>query len=217
MTYSSCQVSSLTPFILDTSVLINLHASRYGGRIIDALPNAIIVSKIVVSEMEHETSKTKGGQQFMKDLVGTSKVSLATMNNREYGLFESLVTGVPSLGDGEASTIVIGVSRGLLPVIDERRGRQRAHVLLSGKHPGWSLDLFRHPQVLAELGPREARDALYYALRDGRMRIDELHCDVVVSVIGVERALECTSLPKYKARQSRWQVSADAKIRCRTA
>ena len=217
MTYSSYQISFLTPLILDTSVLINLHASRYGGRIIDTLPNAIMVPEIVASEMEHETSKTKGGQQFMKDLVHTNKVSLATMNKCEYGLFESLVSGSPSLGDGEASTIVIGVSRGLLPVIDERRGRQRAHVYLSGKHPGWSLDLLRHPQVLADLCPSEACDALYYALRDGRMRIHESHCDAVVSVIGIQRALECSSLPKYKARQSGWQVSVDAKNRCRSA
>lgn len=120
MTYSSCQDDFLTPLIVDTSVLINLHASRHGGRIIDALPNAIMVPEIVASEMEHETSKTKGGQQFMKELVGANKVTLAVMNNCEYGLFEMLVAGSSSLGDGEAATIVIGTSRGLLPVIDER-------------------------------------------------------------------------------------------------
>ena len=217
MTYSSSQDSLPTPLILDTSVLINLHASRHGGRIIDALPNAIVVPGVVASEMEHETSKSKGGQQFMKELVGTNKVVLAVMNNCEYGLFERLVAGGSSLGDGEAATIVIGFSRGLLPVIDDRRGRQRAQVFFSGKFPRWSLDLFRHRYVLAKLGPGEASDALYYALRDGRMRIHESHCDAVVNLIGIQRALQCSSLPKYTVRQNKWQASVDTETRWRSA
>ena len=217
MTYLSSQVSSLTPLVLDTSVLINLHASRCGGRILDALPNPIIVPEIVAAELEHETSKTKGEQQFIQDLVATRKVRLVVLNKPEYRSFGRLVSGNRSLGDGEAATIVIAVCRRLFPIIDERRGRQQAQAHLSGEHPGWSLDLFRHPRVVADLGAREAVDSLYFALRDGRMRIHEAHCDQVVSLIGVQRALECSSLPRYKVRRNNWQVSIDAEVGCRSA
>ena len=200
MTYSSSLTDNLTPLVLDTSVLINVHASRRGDRILDALPNEVLVPEIVASELEHEASKTKAaGRQFIQHLVVTRRVRLVALNDSEHRLFGSLVSGSASLGDGEAATIAVGVRRHYLPVVDERKGRHRAEACLSGKHPGWSIDLLRHPRVVAALGTRGAADAVYLALRDGRMRIAEADCDIVVSLIGVRRALECNSLPGYKA------------------
>ena len=212
MTYSSSLTDNLTPLVLDTSVLINLHASRRGDRILDALPNEILVTEIVASELEHEASKTKAGRQFIQHLVATRRVRIVALNDSEHRLFGSLVSGSASLGDGEAATIAVGVCRRYLPVVDERKGRHRAEACLSGKHPGWSLDLLRHPRVVAALGTRGAADAVYLALRDGRMRIAEADCDIVVSLIGVRRALECNSLPGYKARRVQWKASIDARV-----
>jgi hypothetical protein len=64
---------------------------------------------------------------------------------------------------------------------------------------------FGAPETTAKLGPALSIDAIYLALRDGRMRIHESHCDDVVSIIGAQRALNCKSLPGYKVRQERWQ------------
>lgn len=205
MTYSSLLTDNKIPLVLDTSVLINLHASRYGDLILDALPNDIIVSRIVVDELEYETNKAKGEQKFIQDMVAIDKISVTYLSESEYRLFSNFVSGSPSLGDGEAATISVGVSRGHLPIIDERKGRLRAQERLHGNRPGWSLDLFRHPRVVAALGAREAADALYLALRDGRMRVHEDHCDQVVGIIGVQRAIECNSLPGYKGRRDRWR------------
>ena len=207
MTCSSSLADNLTTLVLDTSVLINLHASRHSGRILDALPNDILVPEIVAAELETETSKTKGEQRFIRHLVATSKVWLAALNECEYQVFGSLVSGTPSLGDGEASTIAIGACRGHLPIIDERRGRLQAQAHCSGKSPGWSVDIFRHPRVVKALGTTDAVDALYLALRDGRMRIHEDQCDYVVSLIGVKRALKCNSLPRYKVRRNHWRMT----------
>ena len=206
MTYSSSLAHNLTTLVLDTSVVINLHASTYGGRILDALPNNILVPQIVAAELEHETSKTSGEHQFLEDLADMGTVRLVPMNEREYKVFETLVSGSPSLGDGEAVTISIAACGHHWPIIDERQGRLQARAHLSGKRPGWSLDLFRHPQVVAALGTNNSVNALHLALREGRMRIHEDHCDHVVSLIGVERALECKSLPGYKVRRNRWQM-----------
>ena len=212
MKYSSSLTNSLTPLVLDTSVLINLHASRQGSRILDSLPNEILVPEIVATELEHETSKTQGQHRFVQDLISARKVRVAALSEPEHQVFGRLVSGSQSLGDGEAATIAIAALRILLPVIDERRGRLQAQAHCSGKCPGWSLDVFRHPVVVAALGTSCASDALYIALRDGRMRIHEDHCDYVVSLIGVQHALECKSLPRYKERRDLWKMRIDSGV-----
>lgn len=205
MIYSSSLADDLTPLVLDTSVLINLYSSTCGERILSAMPNEILVPEIVASELEHQTSKNNGEHQFIKDLVATQNVRLIGLDQREYEVFESLVSGSPSLDDGEAATISTAVCRSYQPVIDERKGRQLAQTLIPCNQPGWSLDLFRHPQVIATLGADLAIDALYFALRYGRMRIHESDCNHVVRLIGVQRALDCNSLPGYKVRRKQWQ------------
>ena len=209
MKYSSSLVSIVTPVVLDTSVLINLHASRQGGLILRSIPNEVLVPENVVKELEHETSKAQGQHYFVQDLIGNYKVKVATLSDREYQVFGKLVSGRPSLGDGEAATIAIAAIRALLPVIDDRRGRLQAQSYCSGECPGWSLDVLRHPAVVAALGNSCASDALYLALRDGRMRIHESHCDYVVDLIGVQHALECKSLPRYRDRQNLWRMRID--------
>jgi predicted nucleic acid-binding protein len=205
MTYSSSLADTKSALILDTSVLINLHASGYGERIFAALPNDILVSEIVANELEHETSKCKGEHQFIHELIACHKVSLIALSECEYEIFEALVSGTPSLDDGEAATIAISSCRNIMPIIDERKGRYLAQTRNPNIRSGWSLDLFRHPQVVAELGAVLSIDALHRALRDGRMRIHEEHCDHVVSLIGVQRAIECRSLPDYKVRRQQWE------------
>ena len=37
----------------------------------------------------------------------------------------------------------------------------------------------------------------------------------VVSIIGLQRALECNSLPRYKVRRDHWRMMIDARARCR--
>lgn len=212
MKYSSSLTDNKSPVILDTSVLINLHASQQGSRILDSLPNEIFVPEHVVTELEHETSKTHGQHCFVQKLIANRKVRVAGLNEREYQVFGRLVSGKSSLGDGEAATIAIAATRILLPIIDDRKGRLQAQSHCSGKCPGWSLDILRHPVVVAALGISCASDALYFALRDGRMRIHESHCDYVVDLIGVQHALECKSLPRYRDRRYLWQMRIDRQL-----
>ena len=212
MNYSSSLANDLTSLVLDTSVLINLHASRHGGRILDSLPNEILVPGIVVAEFQRDTSRAQGQHQFIQELIAARKVRVATLSEAEYQVFDRLASGSPSLGDGEAATIAVATHRLLLPVIDDQRGRLQAQASCPGKRPAWSLDFFRHPAVVADLGTACASDALYLALRDGRMRIHEDHCDFVVRIIGVQQALECTSLPKYRERRDLWKTEVDNRL-----
>ena len=205
MTYSSGLADDLTPLVLDTSVLINLYASTHGARILGALPNDIFIPQIVADELANEASKTNSAQEFVENMVATHAVRLVDLDETELKVFRLLVSGNLSLGDGEAATIAIAASRGRLPIIDERKGRLQAQSRIPGNCAGWSVDLFCHPRVARSLGTNQTAVALYHALRDGRMRIHEDHCDHVVALIGVQRALECNSLPGYKVRRQRWQ------------
>jgi len=205
MTYSSSLISETRPLVLDTSVLINLHGCKFGERILAAIPNLIAVPEVVAEELENETSRENGEHGFLSSLVEAAKVSIVPLEDEELEIFVRLVTASPSLGDGEAATIAIAATRLYCPVIDERRGRSRAAELMSGIEPAWTLDLLLHSQALSDLGAVQHADALYFALRDARMRIHDTHCDHVVDLIGARRALDCHSLPNYKLRRVDWR------------
>jgi predicted nucleic acid-binding protein len=198
MTFSSSLAKDRRPLVLDTSVLINLHASNYGERVLAAIANEIVVPDIVAGELEHETSRKNGEHSFLDDLTARGLVTVVGMTDAEYELFATLSGGSPSLDDGEAATVAIAVHRVFRAVVDERKGRAQAVALMNGEEPGWSLYLLRHPSVVRSLGEHLAADVVYSALRHGRMRIPAQCVDEVVALIGRERALECTCLPNFK-------------------
>lgn len=205
MTCSSCLAEDLTPLILDTSVLINLNACSYGEQILAAIPNEIFVSDFVIRELGHETSHSNGENQFIQNLITQAIVTVAQLDGNGYAIFEKLICSPGSLDDGEAATIAAAAISGAIPVIDERKGRARTRTLGDVKTAAWSLDLLVHPTVQTKLPNGEYIAAIYLALRDGRMRIDEERCDAVVKLIGIERALQCTSLPGFKSRMKTWK------------
>ncbi len=198
MTYSNSLTDDFRPLVLDTSVLINLNACAYGERVLTAIPNGIIVPQVVATELEHETSRKNGGREFLHSMIAGGKVTLGEMTDEENALFANLTSGSPSLHDGEAATIAIGAKRQLLPLIDDKKGRAQAIHILCGKEPGWSLDLFRHTLVTSALGETAAIEALYLALRDGRMRVPVESTSYILDLLGNERARDCTCLPDYR-------------------
>jgi len=193
-----------TPLVPDTSVLINLHACSFGEQVLRAIPNDIVVPEIVVSELENETSYANGENGFIRRLIVAKVVKVVELNDPANEVFETLISGRGSLDDGEAATIAVAAASGFRPVIDERKGRARADGLMRGHPVAWSLDLLIHPEVQAALPNRGHIEAVHLALREGRMRIDEDRCEAVAMLIGLERALNCTSLPNYKIRKQRW-------------
>ena len=189
------------PLVLDTSVLINLHASRAGEQILAALPYRFFVPEIVAAELEHETSRQNGEHSFLDRLLRAGDVEVGAFIGPEIDLFTTLTAISPTLDDGEAATIAVAVTRSLVPLIDERRGRARAAALMPNHGVLWSLDLFLHPLVSRALGADGARSALFFALRDARMRVPFDRCEDVVALIGRECALLCHSLPGTKQRR----------------
>ena len=198
MTLSSSLTDDPRPLVLDTSVLINLHACTFGERILMAIPNAMVVPNIVADELNTETGRRNGDHGFLHGLAAKGKISIVAMTDDEYHLFAALTSGTPSLDDGEAATIAVAARREFRAVIDERKGRAQAVARMGGEEPGWTLDLLQHPVAHRSLGDVALTEAIYLALREGRMRIPQEHGDAIVTLIGMERALNCTCLPNYK-------------------
>ena len=61
---------------------------------------------------------------------------------------------------------------------------------------GCTGDLFAHDQVQEVLGPEDLSDAVYNALRHGRMRVMDHFLAWTVELTGPARATKCPSLPK---------------------
>lgn len=202
MNWPSSLINNQRTLVLDTSVLINLHACTYGEKILSVIPNGIIVPQVVADELEHETSHKNGENNFLHKLVVDGKVTLSNMTDEEYEVFHQLIANPPSIDDGEAATVAIASKRNLFPVIDEKRGRTRACDIMQSLVPAWSLDLLCHPLVTATLGDKDAVEALHLALRNGRMRVPSESVECVIAVIGMERAIECICLPGYRERFS---------------
>lgn len=198
MTFSSSLADESRPLVLDTSVLINLHACTFGDRILMAIPNAIVVPNIVADELDTETGRRNGDHGFLHGLVAQGKISIVAMTDDEYELFAALTSGRPSLDDGEAATIAVAARREFRAVIDERKGRAQAVTRMGGEEPGWTIDLLQHPAARQSLGNDNQTEAIYLALRDGRMRIPQEHGNALATLIGIERSLHCSCLPNYK-------------------
>jgi hypothetical protein len=87
MSCSSSLTDIADPLVLDTSVLINLHACTYGERILMAIPNDILVPEIVAGELEHQTSRKNGEYGFLRALVASEFVTLTKLTDVEYEVF----------------------------------------------------------------------------------------------------------------------------------
>ena len=76
MTFSNSQGDDLGPLVIDTSVLINLHACTFGERVLATITNCIVVPDIVMSELEHESSRQNGDASFLHNLAAEGRVSI---------------------------------------------------------------------------------------------------------------------------------------------
>jgi len=156
--------------------------------------------------MSPDSSHANGENGFIQRLISENVVRVVQMDDAAARIFETMIRSPGSLDDGEAATIAVAVSQGFLPVVDERKGRARAQDLMNGQAPAWSLDLLVHPAVQIELVGDGYIEAVYLALREGRMRIDDDRCEAVVRLIGFERAVACNSLPGFKSRKGSWEA-----------
>ncbi|OZG73089.1 hypothetical protein BTA51_11365 [Hahella sp. CCB-MM4] len=204
MKYSCCLTNTKSPLVLDTSVIINLHASGEAKSIIETLPNPIMVTENVLNEIRGEYNDSSAQKFLLRDLQAQELIAIVPLSEGDLARYTELVSEPRSLDDGEAATIAVALENNHIAVVDERKGLQRLQDEKPGCCTPTTIDLLLHPSVINIFGTTYVADLVFNALSEARMRILLEHREAVVDLIGIERALKCNSLPNFK--QWRGQV-----------
>ncbi len=193
-----------TTITTDASTVINLNATSCAREIIQALDQKFVVVDIVKGELETGRQNGRRDADLLNGLLADQLFELVTLDDAAMTHYESLVVGpaVSTLDDGEAATIAYSIIAGATAAIDERK----ATALCSVRFPHVSLcstvDILARPSVQSSLGKDELAAAVFRALTQGRMRVLPHNVKWVVDLIGHEKALTCTSLPRDVRRLS---------------
>jgi len=186
--------------VLDASVVINLHATGCASRILDAIPNPIVILEVVLRELETGRVKGRTDADMVGDLVKNGRVKLAALSPDCESNFLALVagSGAATLDDGEAATIAWSVAYGGIPIIDEKKGSAICRERFPHLQLGTTIDIFAHERVQSGFVEGDLADAIFNALTLARMRVHEKDIAWVIRMIGQERASLCNSLPRSK-------------------
>ena len=198
----SCLDGCNAHVVADTSVVINLNASRFSDTILDVLPNRLLVVDQVFAELEAGQGNEHTDFRELSALVAQGRVEVVQLGVGENLHYDSLVSDVTSesLGDGEAATIAFAHGRCAVALVDDRKAIRIGSERFPDLPLGCSLDLFTQHDVRSELGCEGLRDSIYNALEVGRMRISSDAARWVVDLIGPERASRCRSLARHLRR-----------------
>jgi predicted nucleic acid-binding protein len=197
------------PLVLDASVAINLNATGNGIRILDAIPNPVVLLDSVSRELEAGRAKGRSDAELVSSLVAARRAEIVSLCGECEGNFLALVCGSGSatLDDGEAATIAWAVAHGGIPIIDERKGLSICKDRFPSVPAATTTDIFAHDGVVGAFGRDALGDAIFNALTLARMRVQESHISWVVDMIGASRAQLCHSLP-LSVRRAQIKLSA---------
>lgn len=184
--------------IADASVAINLNASGQALEILGALRCHVAITDNVEAELLEDSRPGRQDAALLAELVAANRIRIVSLNQPALEVFGGLVAGstTETLDDGEAATIACSVTHGAVPVIDERKGRRICNQRFPGVRLLSTAELFMQPAVEAALGHDALRDAVFRALQTARMRVLPDYVAWVVALIGIDRALQCPSLPQ---------------------
>jgi predicted nucleic acid-binding protein len=198
MASSTALTESSSCLVSDASTIINLIATGEARTIVSALPNRVVVVDVVLAELETGRARGREAGDRLKDLAACGVLEIVELGDDAVPCFEDLVIGpaVATLDDGEAATIAYAVAHGDTALIDERKATRICLERYPNLRIASTVDVLGHPAVERQLGPELLCDAVFRALRDGRMGVMPHHLEWVITRIGEERAALCPSLPR---------------------
>jgi predicted nucleic acid-binding protein len=197
MTTVSCLEEIDDPLVLDASVVVNLNATGFADRVLDAIPVGVFIPDPVIKELRNgikkgHTDATDLNELLVKGLVSTLKVP-ASAQAEYIGLVSGSATS--SLGDGEAATIASAFAIGAWASIDERKARK----ICANRYPNIkvasTVDILSHPNVVSSLTKTELSAAILAALEVAHMQVHKHQIDWVINQLPFDRIENCISLP----------------------
>ncbi|QTN34837.1 hypothetical protein [Cognatishimia activa] len=193
-----------TAFVADTSVLINLEASGHAGTIIQATTGVLLTTKNAFDEVLAGELQGYSTAVELRDLCNSGALEIVELGGAEEAVYRSLVEGpaAQTLGDGEAATLAYAVENDAVALIDERKAQRICRERFGGTQVTTTTDLILHSNVVAELGDEQHVAAVHAALTKARMHVPRHRVAEVVKLLGVERSVDCPSLPQNAIGQS---------------
>ncbi len=189
--------------VLDTSAIINLHATPVAAGILGAFPNEVVVTSQVVGELAAGRMMGYRDYEMLCTLLDSRIVVQSELIGEECTVFRSLVegSGPATLGDGESATIAKAIVSNGLAVIDDRKARKLALRRFGKVSVMPTIALLLDRLVEQSLGPTGQVNAVFLALRDARMYVPQEYEAQVLGQIGQDRAAQCPSLRRELRRK----------------
>jgi len=186
---------SIELLVLDASGILNLLAvdTSLARRILLAHECQVAVSDVVLDK-EVLRYPRDGGlpvQEYVERLMSDGLILRHPIDARTIDRYVELAG---PLGDGESATIAIAGFSGGTACLDDQRainvGRE------GGVRTCPTIEVIAHQRVLHAVGKEDLAIAVFDALRFGRMRVPNEYLDLVLELLGPERASACPSLPR---------------------
>jgi predicted nucleic acid-binding protein len=158
----------------------------------------VLVPKVVLDELQMGVGKGHCSYDAVRLWEKQGLVQQVDFGSQGRILFEMLVRGNVSstLDDGEAATLASASELRAKALIDERKARRLANELDPKICVVSTAELLLSHEVSGWLGIDGQRTALENAIREARMSIPDELVDKVVSILGMERACDMSSLPR---------------------
>lgn len=186
-------------FAFDASVLISLLGSGIPDRIIGALSGKILVVEQVFREVHDDPGRRILPQEWLNELRDQGRVDIIDPSGTALLNYLELASG--GLDDGEAAVLAVSLDINAVAVIDEKRARRVAMLDYPELRLSSTAELFLDLYERRALPPDILATALFDALRITRMRVIPEMLDRVISIVGVERARQCSSISRAYIRK----------------
>jgi predicted nucleic acid-binding protein len=159
--------------VLDTSVWINILATKETQRILNAISRSYLVPPQVLAEVKRDPITKQAYSNVQHPLRAGPPIHIVPLSNDELSLFIELVSApiIDRLGDGEAAAIAVALCRNSTLVIDERKARRGLRDKFSKPSLLGSVDLLRRTEVALSLGQDLYEKCFENARRFGRMHM----------------------------------------------
>lgn len=196
---SSGLADPLPELVADASAVISLLASGAARTVLESLPVRLRVVKQVSRELATGQQRGWDTSALLGTLVQSNLAEIVGLDDASHECFESLVIGnaADTLDDGEAATIAYARASGVVAIIDEKKARRICTARFPELIVHSTVALLMSVHVTRVLGEVAVGDAVFNALRTGRMRVPAVDHQRVIEIIGAERASLCLSLPEH--------------------
>ena len=191
--------------IVDASVLINLLGTGAPLAILHGLNRVFEIDEIALQEVGVNPATRGSAEGVLNELRKAGVLKVVQMSSKVYDRFLAFAgaDAPDDLDDGEAATLAHASSdAGYVAVIDEKKATRIAAAHKPAIEVLNSLDLLGAPELIAKFGEDYVAEAVYFALRDARMRVPHWARQWTAMLVGYPRAAECPGLGEYSRSRS---------------